>query len=138
MTTLDLSVMKVCARCKNEKPLAEFHRQPRGAQGRHSWCAQCCNAYYKERRGPATPEQRHRWNMSRRYGLTLDSLNAMRQEQRNLCAICEQPMVRMKVDHDHETGKVRGLLCHRCNLLLAGVENPVFLKRALTYLRSSM
>lgn len=128
---------KACKRCLEVKPLTEFHRQKSGPMGRHSWCSQCANAYYKERRPPATPEKRHRWNLSRRYGLTLAQFNAMRKAQSNLCAICETPMSKPKVDHDHITGKVRGLLCHRCNLLLSGLEDETFRQRAMAYLTSS-
>ncbi len=135
MTTCEVSVIRECRRCRVEKPLEQFHRQPRGPMGRHSWCAQCCNVYYKERRRPtSTAAQRHKWNLSRRYGMSLHDFNTMRQTQRNLCAICEEMMAKPKVDHDHITGKVRGLLCHRCNLLLAGVESPTFLKKAMAYL----
>lgn len=125
---------RACRRCGVVKPLEQFHKQPRGPMGRHSWCAQCCNAYYKKRKPRATAEQRSRWNLSRRYGLTPVQLQAWIDQQGGACAICLLPLDKPKVDHDHGTGRVRGILCHRCNLLLAGIENAAFLEKATAYL----
>lgn len=125
---------RACRRCGEVKPLTAFHRQPRGPKGRHSWCAQCANAYYKARRPKASSTTRARWNLSGRYGLTPHDYATMLDQQAGNCAICELPMVGPKVDHDHETGRVRGLLCHRCNLLLVGIENQAFREKAMAYL----
>lgn len=52
-----------------------------------------------------------------------------------VCAICRRNDVVLCVDHDHTTGKVRGWLCHSCNLMIGGSqENPVILHRAMEYL----
>ena len=58
--------------------------------------------------------------------------------QEGLCLICQkQPTKRgLFVDHDHATGRVRGLLCHRCNLVLGHAQdNTEVLLSAITYLR---
>src|SRR5450759_1531991 len=55
------------------------------------------------------------------YGLAPEEFQEMLAIQGGLCAICHDPMVRAnepQIDHDHETGRVRGLLCARCNLAL--------------------
>jgi hypothetical protein len=60
------------------------------------------------------------------YGLTSEQFEQMVQDQNNLCAICEQPCSSGKllaIDHNHKTGKVRGLLCTRCNVRLGMIEN---------------
>jgi hypothetical protein len=51
------------------------------------------------------------------YGITPDDYERMRREQNDLCKICKRPSEERKfnVDHDHKTGKVRGLLCAACN-----------------------
>ncbi len=129
------SLAKVCKRCFVEKPLAEFHRQPSGPMGRHSWCKPCANTYERATRNKqTTPHQRRRWNLKTKYGLSVAEYEALLEAQAGLCAICRGTLLTPKIDHDHLTGSVRGILCHRCNLLLAGVENPSFLKRALNYL----
>jgi uncharacterized protein YbaR (Trm112 family) len=63
----------------------------------------------------------------------------MFEEQGGVCAICRNPEASKKiclsVDHDHATGKVRGLLCMRCNTAIERIDNvPDFLKNAATYL----
>jgi hypothetical protein len=123
-----------CSRCKIEKPLEAFHRQWSTVTGRHGWCKDCYNANARLKRNKkVTPEQRARWNRATKYGLTEQQYQEMLSQQQRCCLICgeEKPLM---VDHCHQTGRVRGLLCHRCNLRLTGVEDPDFLKAALAYL----
>lgn len=81
-----------------------------------------------------TPERKYNWNIKTRYGLTMAEVDAMRTAQGGKCAICEKALDKYRIDHDHNNGRVRGLLCHRCNLLIAGIENEGFLAKALRYL----
>lgn len=55
------------------------------------------------------------WQLGARYGLSLDKYHAMRESQGELCAICGLYSEKLRVDHDHDTGKVRALLCPTCN-----------------------
>lgn len=76
----------------------------------------------------------------RAYGLTPDQLTAMREAQGDLCAICQQTHVgvgtRLHVDHNHETGAVRALLCGKCNTLIGlANDSPARLVQAAAYLR---
>lgn len=129
--------MKSCAKCGEEKPLTDFHKQPKGPQGRHSYCKACFNALAREKRvRNDTPEQRQKWNLARRYGLTAAKRDAMLNEQGGRCAICREQMRRPVIDHDHATGKVRELLCHGCNLALGHIERSSgFVAAAMAYLR---
>jgi hypothetical protein len=73
------------------------------------------------------------------YGLTPEQWEAMNRRQRGLCANCHQPpTVRIKVlhvDHCHSTGKVRGLLCRNCNVILGlAHEDPNLLRGLADYL----
>lgn len=85
-----------------------------------------------------------RRSLLRAYGLTEDDFAAMLDAQEGKCAICgtSEPggaaNDTWKVDHDHATGHVRGLLCHRCNLGLGYFrDNPESLEAAIAYLANS-
>jgi len=58
----------------------------------------------------------------KKYGITVAEYRSMVEQQAGLCALCGQPPKgrRLAIDHNHETGKVRGLLCHLCNRGLIG------------------
>lgn len=77
--------------------------------------------------------------LKREYGITLEEFCCMEEEQGNKCAICGLVSEkRMCVDHDHETGTVRGLLCPACNKMIGmSKDNPSVLERAAEYLRES-
>lgn len=66
-------------------------------------------------------------NKLKKYGLSLDNFNQMHNTQKGKCVICLKPPSgknkKLCVDHNHETGKVRALLCHRCNMLVGCLEN---------------
>lgn len=76
-------------------------------------------------------------HLERTYGLTLAEYDEMLESQDGVCAICKEPCAtgrRLAVDHDHDTGTVRGLLCSRCNLGIGYLKNAVNLAQAITYL----
>lgn len=72
-----------------------------------------------------------------RYGLTPSEYENMFVRQRGRCLGCQKSLIRIHVDHDHVTGKVRGLLCPRCNAALGfAMEDPATLRRLVAYLTS--
>lgn len=81
------------------------------------------------------PENYHReQKLKRRYGLTQADYDTMLAEQGGVCWICGTGG-KLHVDHDHDTGKVRGLLCPDCNVGLGYFkDSPVALRRAAAYL----
>jgi len=88
-------------------------------------------AYCKKKRRAACLKQ---------YGLTPKEFDKKLAEQGGTCAICTGPPAnrwnRYAVDHDHETGKNRGLLCARCNLAIGQLqENEDIMKKCIEYLR---
>lgn len=100
-----------------------------------------CNAcYLRERRN--TPEGKRRYKdqwLKKLYGITIDDFEEMLVAQNYKCAICESEISlfgnKTNVDHCHNTGKVRGLLCSGCNTLLAlAKESKDVLLSALNYL----
>ncbi len=74
----------------------------------------------------------------KRYGITIDEYDTLLRSQNGVCAICSREPVdgqRLAVDHDHKTGKVRGLLCFKCNTGLGHLGDSLdTLKRAVDYL----
>ena len=80
------------------------------------------------------PETKRRWNLKTRYGITPEQYDEMLAAQNNLCALCGGAMDRPVIDHCHETGKVRGILCHPCNIKLPAVEDMGWVMLAWGYL----
>ena len=73
------------------------------------------------------------------YGLTEAQFQKMSQSQCHLCWICDAKPKRLHVDHCHATGKIRGLLCGKCNSALGLFgDNPNLLRRAICYLKHSL
>lgn len=81
--------------------------------------------------------QKRRGNLRRQYGLTEKEYENIASSQGGACAICRGVSKKtLAVDHDHKTGKVRGLLCWKCNYALGLLtDNAEFLGRAIIYLR---
>lgn len=73
-----------------------------------------------------------------RYGITPAQYDAMLVLQGGVCVICQNPpkKTRLHVEHDHKTGRVRGLACHRCNRLRIGINTAETARRLLAYLAS--
>ena len=73
-----------------------------------------------------------------KYGLSMEQVNSMFIDQDNKCAICNDDfgdIYKAQIDHCHETGDVRGLLCINCNWLLGkSRDNPQLLRQAANYL----
>jgi len=71
------------------------------------------------------------------HGITLEDYNRQLAEQDNRCAICRREWMpgqhRFHVDHNHETGERRGLLCYSCNIKLGWFEK--FMPAVLRYLK---
>lgn len=76
--------------------------------------------------------------ISRKHGISVETLNGFRSKQNNACAICERE-TDLRVDHCHKSLTVRGLLCHKCNVGL-GLFNDDFnlLKKAMLYLEKML
>jgi len=93
-----------------------------------------------------TPEYKTSGVMKSLYGITLDQYNEMLKKQDGGCAICGKTetrknmwgtgICRLNIDHDHNTGEVRGLLCHSCNFGLgAFFDSAQLLSKAIEYLQ---
>ena len=113
-----------------------------------SYCRPCTNSYIRVRRQkhPERPGARRGIHLLRKYGITQSDYSALLAAQWGPCAICgkgentiggrggKTPMA-LSVDHDHHTGKVRGLLCAACNRGLGSFDHDAqLLLAAVRYL----
>lgn len=79
----------------------------------------------------------YRYLIRKHNGMTENQYSEMMSKQNGQCSICKKPPLkrRLAVDHNHDTGKVRGLLCDKCNLGLGYFnDNVELLTKALDYL----
>jgi len=86
-------------------------------------------------------KEQHRRTMKRtrcrRYGLSVEQYRQLRQKQMGKCAIC-QKKTKLQIDHNHTSGRVRGLLCQHCNQLLSRAFDSIpTLRSAIKYLKRS-
>lgn len=97
--------------------------------------------YYLKNKGKfaSNPEYLRNYILQKNYGISLEVYNKMFEDQKGCCAICGKHQSEFKhalhVDHNHETGEVRKLLCVNCNTIVGKCkENPEILRRAMNYL----
>jgi len=77
------------------------------------------------------------WWLKRLYGISIDDYEAMVNSQNGQCKICSVHLEQPCVDHDHETGRVRGLLCSFCNRAIGLLhDDPQLCISAASYLQS--
>ena len=135
-----------CTSCLLTKNKEEFKKDSRKKSGRASICKLCAAAQSQKYYRSNTPEYdatKRRQKVVEAYGITLDDYDTMYQEQQGRCKICkiEEKYVakqRFHIDHDHETGSVRGLLCAQCNKGLGMFkDNSEFLRAAANYLEEN-
>jgi hypothetical protein len=132
-----------CWKCESVLPIERF---PVRGSGRRHVCDTCWAAIRAERdeerrikrnewkRANETPEQRKKWNLKKLYGITMEQYEAMLTGQHGRCAICGSTES-LVVDHCHESGAVRGILCVRCNSGLGQfLDNIEALRAAALYL----
>lgn len=102
-------------------------------------CTKCVRE--RSRKWRTDNPHRNRNNMlMRKYGITVEQFDVLFEAQGERCAICYGTVPggtgHWPVDHDHETGKVRGVLCSNCNVSLGGFkDDPAVVDRAAAYLR---
>lgn len=122
--------------CRQEKPSGEFYIDNTRVDGLH----RCCKTCYKLHRKRWQRNNLARY-LERTYGLTEARYLEILESQGSKCPGCgltpEELGARLVVDHDHATGKIRGLLCVACNAALGQVrDNPVILASLVEYLWS--
>jgi len=138
----------LCHRCGAFKAPEEFYPHSGIARGYQYWCKDCCAVRRREGAGiPQDPKLTRKYALKAAYGITPEEYDAMYERQEGRCAICGdpkdswQPGMGVKgrfrflvVDHDHRTGRVRGLLCTHCNIGIGQFrEDPAIMRAAIPY-----
>lgn len=158
---------KRCTKCGIKKSLNKFSKDKSTKDGLQCCCKECRKKYNQMRKTKTakyrkeyyqthkveSAEQSKRFDRSekgkllkrkhllkRGYGLTLEQYDEMIKEQDSICAICgsiNSDGRRLCVDHNHETGKIRKLLCHCCNSLVGyAKEDIIILRSTINYLEN--
>jgi hypothetical protein len=114
---------KRCAKCGEVKPLTAFGIHVGNSDGLRGACKMC----------------RRDEGLQRKYGISSAAYEELHALQGGRCAICgideSKTRKKLSVDHDHETGAVRKLLCHNCNVILGlAHESAALLKRCADYI----
>lgn len=126
---------KVCPKCLIEKKFSQFSCCPSKKDGRSSRCKECRRSYERVEARPGDEYRRSKENyLWSRYKLKLEDFQRMLAVQGSACGICGIEMQRPFVDHCHVTGKIRGLLCCKCNTSLGNIEVSGFLHNSRRYL----
>jgi hypothetical protein len=120
---------KECTKCGDPKPGSAFPKNASKPDGRDGECKRC----KREREGTPVARAAKRWrDLLRKYGVSREAYNKLMVKQGGLCCICNKPerrtnqlgeLLPLAVDHDHETGELRGLLCATCNKALGLFED---------------
>ena len=142
-----------CIDCKEIKNIDDFYLRTENKRPK-SVCKKCDrkrrtnhkrerpevnNKWIEENRGRTQRNNRNS-ELKRSFGITIDDYESMLKDQGGVCRICgleenSTGLRNLSVDHDHQSGKIRGLLCHNCNTGLGKFkDSEELLKRAIVYL----
>lgn len=128
METISIK-LKRCAKCTENKPLDEFGVKKFNKDGLNHYCLLCerkrCQTTYSR---PEYKERVKYKQIFRLYGLTKEQYLSKLEQQEYKCAICSMVLSNDKdthIDHCHSTGKIRDILCKKCNHLLGSVNDDV-------------
>ena len=134
-----ISTVRNCNGCNSIKPMGDFWKG-------QSLCINCAKGRQKNRWVSRTPKKRLEQHLKYKYALTINELNEALEKQNGGCAICEEVLPDLLVynnrrrgyaiDHNHETGKFRGILCLKCNSMLGMArDSQILLEKASAYLK---
>ena len=88
----------------------------------------------KDRKDPSAKLRRRNSMLKRKYGITHGEYLELHKQQNGGCALCFRQEEILHVDHNHDTGRVRGLLCHQCNWYLGTIDaDPKIIDRIIKY-----
>ena len=137
---------RACACCRLVQPLEAFYVDRAKPLGRTYRCKVCVRVAQKRlSQSPSSIAAQAAKMRKRNYGITSEQYQAFLVDQGGVCAICQRPedakhkgsARSLSVDHDHGTGRIRGLLCRSCNAGIGFLNDDAnLLARAIKYLIS--
>lgn len=118
--------LKTCAKCKQIKPEEQFYKSAKMIDGLDCWCIDCCK----------DKMMRHKYHINK------EEYDLMYQQQNGKCKCCGGDLTCKSkgpnIDHSHKTNKVRGLLCHNCNVGIGHFQDDInILEKAILYLKQN-
>lgn len=128
---------KECGCIKN----GQWYKSNRYKKG-GTWIYRCLKCSHRKSNKEYKEYKKEYWklngrtsNLKRRYNITEKTYQEIYNIQQGLCAICGKWFKKLHVDHNHLTGKIRGLLCNKCNVGLGVIEDSEYLQKAIEYLQ---
>ena len=138
---------KRCSKCKEIKPKSDFCKNKSRKDGLAYYCKPCKNGMHIEYQKTDTAKKNHvdvirKSHLKSKYGVTQDEYDLNLELQDNACKICKTDASEftssLHVDHCHETGELRGLLCVSCNSALGQFKDDIeLLEDAIDYVKNS-
>lgn len=131
---------KVCKDCNENKSTSEFYFKNKATGRLYTDCKICRKQNAKQWRNVEKSKDNR---IKHLYEISLQEYNEMFTRQNGCCFICEKHQINFKrslaIDHNHQTGRIRRLLCGNCNVLLGHAkDNPEILARAINYLTKDL
>ena len=143
--------MKACTVCKVVKPLPQFYNRTAAKDGKFYRCKECdrlAGLAFRRKHYERYLLQGRKKSIKNKYGISMEEYESLRVNQNYSCAICglheslnktngpQAGIKRLSIDHCHDTGKTRGLLCNNCNRGLGFLgDTTERLEKVLEYLR---
>ena len=134
-----MTVTKICKTCGVETDVVEYQKDATKKDGLRPYCKECTSKRRKQLLSKETIRQR---NLEKNFGKgALDVYRDLFEAQQGVCSICSRPengrYKHLSIDHDHDTGKIRGLLCNNCNRGLGLLkDSPELLRKAARYVEN--
>lgn len=133
--------MKKCKNCGEDKPNEEYYKRVASKDGLAFNCKSCSDETAREWNNRNTDkrfETRRKSHLRRKFDISLEQYSELLKKQNNCCAVCERHVSEfnkeLAVDHNHQTGEIRGLLCTNCNYrLVAKHTNGELLRKIADY-----
>lgn len=135
-------MQKICSQCRVSKHIDLFINKQTGKETKN--CQSCRNHHLKSTMkrngGKFYGDARRNSNFKALYGITVEDYNRLLNTQGGKCLICQEVPKegekKLSIDHCHDTNKIRGLLCNRCNQGLGYFKHDTtLLEEAIKYLR---